>query len=202
MSQISWVFCVRNFLNLTFSLTDGSIFFYCVFYTWDSLFNFLYSIGDASVVPVLFPRLPISRIPSVCVFFTASISIFGSWTVLFIPFTYLMYFSVLLLGIYSFPLLKESIIFTGLELRSFSCECSSSLLGLLQGDSAGRDWMWKDLTWMSLVPTGLWKYRQSLIIPAASRPPRLCAEWLARKWAVQGYRSQLAAYGLTGRSIF
>jgi hypothetical protein len=40
-----------------------------------------------STVPVLFPRFPNSRNASVFIFFIASISIFGSQTVLFISFT-------------------------------------------------------------------------------------------------------------------
>ena len=42
----------------------------------------------ASVVPVQVPRFSISRIPSVCVLFLSSISLFRIWTLLFISFTF------------------------------------------------------------------------------------------------------------------
>ena len=48
----------------------------------------------ASVAPVLFLKLFISSVASICVFFTVSISISSSWAVLFHSFTCL-YFSVI-----------------------------------------------------------------------------------------------------------
>jgi hypothetical protein len=46
-----------------------------------------------SVAPYLFPRFSISGVASICDFFIVSISIFGSWTVLFNSFTCLIVFS-------------------------------------------------------------------------------------------------------------
>ncbi|EDL36529.1 mCG148246 [Mus musculus] len=45
-----------------------------------------------SVVPVLFPRFPISGVASICLFFITSISIFRSWTDLFISFLFFFLF--------------------------------------------------------------------------------------------------------------
>ena len=44
VSQISWMFCVKNLLDLMFSLANESIFFYCIFNTWDSFFYLMYSV--------------------------------------------------------------------------------------------------------------------------------------------------------------
>ena len=100
VSQISWILCVRHFLDSTFSLTDQSIssmvssraeIFSCISYI---LLGML-----ASIVPVHLPRFSISRIPSICVFFIASISIFR----ILKSFFHLFFFLALLtffLGIY------------------------------------------------------------------------------------------------------
>ena len=66
--QISWMFCVKTFLELKFSLTNVS-----VAYIISSMPKILSSISCilsvmlVSLVPVLFPRLSTFRIPSVCV---------------------------------------------------------------------------------------------------------------------------------------
>jgi hypothetical protein len=70
VSQISWIYCFRNFLDLTFSLTDVSISF-----TVSFMPEILYTVSCVlsvillSVVPVLFPKFSISRIPSIFFYF-------------------------------------------------------------------------------------------------------------------------------------
>ena len=84
-SQISWKFCIFFFfLDLTFSLVDILIYSvvfsmpervslsFLVFCWWCLCMLFLFSLIDFSIF----------RIPSVCVFFIASIFIFMAWTVL------------------------------------------------------------------------------------------------------------------------
>jgi hypothetical protein len=130
--QIPWIFCVRNFLALTFSLTVVSISSIV-----SSMPEILSSICVllvmfASVVPVLFPRFSISRVSSVCVFFIASIFIFRYYTVLFI---FLLLFDCIFLYFLKgfvclfFFSLKVSIICISLNSRSSSC--ASSMLGYL-----------------------------------------------------------------------
>ena len=144
------MFYVRNFLDLTFSLVDISI-----YSTVSSMPEILSSISYillvmlASVVSVLFTRFFISRISSVCVFFIASITTFRFYTVLFNSFTCLIVFSFIslrdlfvsslktsacLIVFYCISLrylfissLKAFIIFIRLDLRSFSC--ASVVLG-------------------------------------------------------------------------
>ena len=79
VSQISWMFCVKNLLDLMFSLTNESISSIV-----SSAPEILSSISCillvilVSVVPVHLPRFSISRIPLVCVFFITPISVFKS----------------------------------------------------------------------------------------------------------------------------
>jgi hypothetical protein len=79
VSQIFWMFCVRNFLDLTFSLAGVSI-SSIISSTPESLSSISCTllVMFVSVVPVLLPRFSISRIPSGCIFFIASISNFRS----------------------------------------------------------------------------------------------------------------------------
>ena len=92
--QNSWMFSVSNYLDLTFSLTDVLISSILFFYAWNFLFCLFYCVGDSCICcSCSLPRLSISRIPSVCVFFVSSIYIFRFWIVLFIYFTCLMIFS-------------------------------------------------------------------------------------------------------------
>jgi hypothetical protein len=84
--HISWMLCDRN---LTFPLTENQ-------FLLSYLLCLRFSVtipsvsGAVSVVPVLLPSFSISRIPSVFIFFIAYISIFKSWTVLFLFFTCLI----------------------------------------------------------------------------------------------------------------
>ena len=80
MSQISWIFCVKNLLELTFSLTNDSI--SSIVSSVPEIFSFI-SCMLAFVFPAHLPRFSISRIPSVCVLFIASILVFKSSTVCF-----------------------------------------------------------------------------------------------------------------------
>lgn len=66
------MFCVRDFLDLIFSLTCLSM-----PESLSSIF-FILLVKLASGVPVHIPEFFISRIASVCVFFIASISAFRS----------------------------------------------------------------------------------------------------------------------------
>jgi hypothetical protein len=73
------MFCIRNFLDLTFSLTYVSI--SSIISSVPRILSFIFCILLAilvSAVPAYLPRFPISRIPSVSVFFTVSVSILGS----------------------------------------------------------------------------------------------------------------------------
>ena len=117
--QNSWMFCVMNFINLTFSLTDK--FFSILFSTPEILFYLLYSVGDSvSIVLVLFPRFSFSQIASVFIFCIDCISILSSQAVLFISFTCLIVLSCILLRHSFISSLKASITFTRLDLRSSS----------------------------------------------------------------------------------
>ena len=68
ISQFTWMFCVRNFLGLTFSLAEYQ-FLHHIFYTQDSLFHLLYSVGDAYIFSSLgflslgFPWFVFSLLP-------------------------------------------------------------------------------------------------------------------------------------------
>jgi hypothetical protein len=63
-----------------------------------------------SVVSDHFPRFSISNVTSICDFFIASVSIFSSWTILSNSFTYLIVFSLFLIGLFPF-LFKDVYLF-------------------------------------------------------------------------------------------
>lgn len=88
MSQITWILWVRNCFRF-------NIFFCYIIYAWDHLFHYFCSVGCASVSVVLL-RFSISKVPWVCIFFTASFTICRYWIVLFIFFTCLILFPVYL----------------------------------------------------------------------------------------------------------
>ena len=97
------------FVLFVFVFDQWICFLYCVFNAWDFPFHLLHSVGDAGFwcgpvvwcVPVQLPRFPISRIPSICFFFIASISIFRSWTVFSTSlFVFRLFFLGYLLGMY------------------------------------------------------------------------------------------------------
>ena len=79
-------------------------FIYCNFNAWDSLISYILLLILASVILVHLPRLSTSRIPSICVFIIVSISIFRSWTVLFVSCSsFLCFFSWFALKDYPCP---------------------------------------------------------------------------------------------------
>ena len=88
VSQITWILWVRNCFRF-------NIFFCYIIYAWDHLFHYFCSVGCASVSVVLL-RFSISKVPWVCIFFTASFTICRYWIVLFIFFTCLILFPVYL----------------------------------------------------------------------------------------------------------
>jgi hypothetical protein len=64
--HISLIFYVRDFLDLTFSFTNESIFFYPIFNPQDSFFQVsILLVMAASVIPVCLPRCSIFGILSV-----------------------------------------------------------------------------------------------------------------------------------------
>ena len=91
--QISWIFCVRKILDLTFSLTDVSI-SHIISSTSVILssISYIMLVMFIFVVPVHLPRFWISMILSVCISFIFSPYISRSWPVLFIFFTCLVFF--------------------------------------------------------------------------------------------------------------
>ena len=78
--QISWLFCFRDILALTFSFTDVPVsIFVCLRFSPTSF----YLIGDTCICcSVSFFRFSICSLPSVRIFILASISTFISWTAL------------------------------------------------------------------------------------------------------------------------
>lgn len=162
-----------------------------MFKSHSSISCILFGILD-SVVPVYFPNFCISMVASVCAFFTASISIFMSSTVLFIYFT--CFPICLYFFIYSFlfyrPLflcillhLYKSCIFSSLLSHLWdliSMPCSSGVLGYPGLDFGGElvsggamlHWLllillcWPLAICLSLVMT-------SLTIPSVRRPLEL-----------------------------
>lgn len=132
------MFCVRNFLDLTFSLTDVSI-SSITFSTPEILASIscILLVMFLPIVPVHTPRFSISRIPSVYVFFIAFISTFRSWTVLFISFTSLIviflyvfkgFSAFLLKGLYHLYKIGFKVIFLYFVSVRAPRACSSSLL--------------------------------------------------------------------------
>jgi hypothetical protein len=88
------MFWVRRFLHFAFSLSVLSM-----FSMLSSAPEFLFPISCilsvmlASITPDLFPRFSISRVVSLCDYFTVSNSIFRSCMILFNSFTCLVVFS-------------------------------------------------------------------------------------------------------------
>ena len=79
VSQISWMFCVKNLLDLFCSII--SEFISSVVSSASEILSFISCILFVIlvfVVPVHLPRFSISRIPLVCVFFITPISVFKS----------------------------------------------------------------------------------------------------------------------------
>ena len=146
-----------------------------------------------SVVSVLFPRFPISRISSVCTFFTASISIFMSWTVLFIFFTCLIVFSCisfrnlfiyfLFKGFYHLPKIGLKVISLCSSCARISRACFSRIAGL---------WWYRIA--LALVHCILVLSFNHLVVPEASSPLKMQAELWARKWSAED-RAHIIATG-------
>lgn len=83
LSQISWMFFVRKVLDLAF--LSYLFISYIISSMTEILLLLLYSICEACFL-FLILNILFSCFPSVCAFFTVSISIFRSWTVLFVFF--------------------------------------------------------------------------------------------------------------------
>jgi hypothetical protein len=71
VSQISWMFCVQNFLDLKFSLTNVSI-SSIISLILEILFYIIYNllVKLAFAVSVQIPKFFIPTISSVCIFYT------------------------------------------------------------------------------------------------------------------------------------
>ena len=125
------MFSVMNFLVFEFSLTDVLI--SSILSSTPEILSFtsyILLMILMSAVPVLFPRISVSMIVSVFVFFIASISIFRPWAVI-------KYFTCLYFPEFMYLLtssLKASVIFIRLDLGSSSCDSVSlGYLGLVVG---------------------------------------------------------------------
>ena len=152
-----------------------------------------------SLAPVLFPRFSISRIPSVCVFFIASISIFSSWRVLFISFTCLIVFPCISLKDLLITNLKVFILFIRLHFRS---SCALVVLGYpgfadageLGSDGAILPWLllisvlklsfsqlvFPGVVWMILMSAGHLKKAGRAVCWFCPRQTRLGRDWCSR----------------------
>lgn len=103
MFQISWMFCVINFIDLAFSLTNASIFSILSSHV-EMLFHFfLYTVGNGCICSPCSLTLP------QFVFFITSISIIR--LVSFTHFLYLFVFSCISLRYLLISPLKDAIIF-------------------------------------------------------------------------------------------
>jgi hypothetical protein len=76
VSQSSWMLPVRNYLDLKFSLTVGSISSFV--YSTPEILSSISYILLVMHVTILFPWFSFSRVPSGYVFFIASIFVFRS----------------------------------------------------------------------------------------------------------------------------